>query len=557
MTRLLALLAALILTLQALLLPAPAQASPQVWGVAIGIDRYQAQGGSLSDLRGAVNDARDIAAALREAGAADVTLLLDEAAHRDAVFATIRDTARRASPGDSIVISYAGHGGQEPTDDLQRNPDGMMQVTLLGGFRPEAPHNYQRIFDHEWRALVRELSDYTVILLNDSCHSGTANRTIALPGAVSSVRFAQYGAITDDQIPPARRAEGPEPAVLEHEVYLGATLDDLVVPEIEVGGQWRGALSVSFAQALRGQASRGAGGALTRGALADYISANVRTLSGARQFPQVVYPGHDTGRGDDMPLFSRQITVMVPPQTADQCSTDALASTPARLSVHVAAEARATAAALLDLPEIRAADGPAGAGLSLMPDPDHPTQLLAYAPTGDRGAELPAHAGRPLTSTEAQGLAARWRLSPVLDQLAGCAAPLAARLTGPQGEGALHRWGEQVTLSIPPRAEPYLTMIVLNGTGTAQLLYPLGGDPERVDPAQPMQLGFSVIAPFGTDLLIVLASDSRPAALQRQLLGLDQRQPGTHAPLLAEALAQALSEGRHSIAVLPVHTAPR
>ncbi|MCC5988341.1 MAG: caspase family protein [Pararhodobacter sp.] len=553
MTRLFAALVFLILALPA---QAQSEGEGRLWGLAIGIDRYQAQGGSLLDLRGAVNDARDIAAALREAGAVEVALLLDEDAHRDAIFATIRDIARRADPGDSIVISYAGHGGREPTTDLVAEPDGFSEVTLLGGFRPEAPHNYQRIFDHEWRALVRELSDYTVVLVFDSCHSGTANRTVELPDAVSSVRFAQYGPVTDDLVPPARRAEGGEPAVLEHEVYLGATLDDLVVPEIVIGGQWRGALSVSFAQALRGRADAAGDGVLTRGELADFIDANVRTLSGARQFPQVVYPDFGTAGGDDRPLLARVITPVAATQSADQCSAAALAATPAQLAVHIAPDAQVAAAGLLELPELRQVDTMAAAGLTLMADPARP-QLLAYTPTGDRGAEMPAHEGRPLSGDEARALAARWRLSGTLEQLAGCAAPLAARLTGPRGEGALHRWGEQVTLSLPPRDEPYLTMIVLNGTGAAQLLYPLPGDPESVDPSAPMQLDFAVTAPHGTDLLIVLASDAPQASLHRQLRQLDPRRQADHSPLLAEALAQTLAEGRHRIAVLPVHTAPR
>ncbi len=551
MTRLFALCLGLCLVLATAI-----QVEARVWGVVIGIDLYRSRGGELPDLRGAVADARDIADALRQAGAADVTLLLNEAAQRDAIFAAVADLARRARPGDTIVISYAGHGGQEPNGDLAAEPDGFSEVTLLGGFRTTPPHNFQRIFDHEWRAMVQRLSDFTVVMVFDSCHSGTANRDSELTGAFSSIRFAEYGAITDDQVPAARRFEGGASAVLGNEVFLGATRDDLVVPEIAIGGDWRGALSVAFAQALRGRADANGDGVMNRGELADFIQANVRTLSAARQFPQVVYPDFGTAQGDGRPLFGRQIIATAAVEPPDACTTAALATAPARLSVHIAPEARAASVALSALPEVT--DAPAGepADLTLLADPVT-NRLVAFGPTGDRAAELSAHASRPLTADEAGALAARWRLSAVLDQLAGCAAPLAARLAGAQGDGALYRWGERLTLHLPPRERAYLTMIVVNGTGAVELLYPLDGDPERVDPAQPWRLDFDVRAPFGTDLLIILASDAPLASLHRQLRHLDPLRHAAQTGLLVEALARTLDSGQQRIAVLPLHTAAR
>lgn len=528
----------------------------RLWGLAIGIDRYASQGGTLQDLRGAVSDARDVADALTQAGAAQVMLLVNEAAHRDAIFAAVDDLARRARPGDTIVISYAGHGGREPSADLVAEPDGYSEVTLLSGFRPTAPHNYQRIFDHEWRAMVRRLSDFTVVMVFDSCHSGTANRTAELRGALSQGRFAQYGAITDDQVPPASRLEGGASAVLDHEVFLGATRDDLVVPEIAIGGAWRGALSVAFAQALRGRADANGDGVLNRGELADFIQANVHTLSAARQFPQVVYPDFGVVQGDNRPLLGRQIIPTASVETPEVCTSAALAATPARLSVRIAPDARMASAPLSAMPEVIDAAAGEPADLTLLADPQN-NLLVAFGPTGDRAALLPAHAARPLTADEAGALAARWRLSTVLDQLAGCAPPLVARLVGPQGEGALHRWGDRLSLHLPPREGGYLTMIVVNGTGAVELLYPQDSDPERVGPAQPFQLDFDVTEPFGTDLLIILASDTLQSSLHRQLRQFDPLRHSPETGLLIEALAATLARGQQRIAVLPLHTAAR
>lgn len=541
-----------LLMLALLVLPTQAASEARLWGLTIGIDRYHSQGGELADLRGAVNDARDIAAALRAAGAVEVIELLDDAAHRDAIFAAVARLAGLARPGDTIVLSYAGHGGQEPTDDLIAEPDGLSEVTLLGGFRTTAPHNYQRIFDHEWRRLMRGLAGLTVVLVFDSCHSGTANRAAAIDLPWSPVRFAQYGPITDDQIPPARTGDGGTDAILPHEVYLGGTRDDLMVPEIEVANQWRGALSLAFAEALRGRADADGDGVLTRGELADYIDANVRTLSAARQFPQMSYLAIGTRAGDGLPLFAPAWATTGPEAEMSACTAAALATVQEVMTLRIAPDAVGAAAELSALPQVRIADPTEAGTLTLAADPGG-GGLWAFGPTGDRAAGYPA---RVLDPGQAAALAERWRHAAALDRLAGCAAPLTARLVGPGGEGALHRAGERLHLTVAAPGEPYLTMIVLNGTGAAQLAYPVGADAERIDPAQALSLAFDVRAPHGTDLLIVLASAEPQPSLHRSLRSLDPRHPASHPAILTEALARTLAAGRHRIAVLPVHTAP-
>src|SRR5260221_14725549 len=67
--------AASALALAALLSLGRSAAAGDLYGVVVGIDRYR----HIQPLDGAVNDARDVAAALQEAGARRVTLLLDEA----------------------------------------------------------------------------------------------------------------------------------------------------------------------------------------------------------------------------------------------------------------------------------------------------------------------------------------------------------------------------------------------------------------------------------------------------------------------------------------------
>lgn len=94
--------------------PALRQSSPAVraaggvWAVVIGIDDYP---GSRSDLRAAVNDARDVDAALELYGvpAERRLLLLDRQAAAATITAALDWLVARAGPGSTAVFFYAGH----------------------------------------------------------------------------------------------------------------------------------------------------------------------------------------------------------------------------------------------------------------------------------------------------------------------------------------------------------------------------------------------------------------------------------------------------------------
>ena len=122
--------------------PAAAQT---VRGLVIGIDAYD----ELRDLAGAVNDARDVAGALAGAGIDDLVVLEDAAATRARVTAEWRALVARSAPGDTLVLTYAGHGGQEPARVAGSERDGLDESLLLGGFRSSGPGTRERILDDE------------------------------------------------------------------------------------------------------------------------------------------------------------------------------------------------------------------------------------------------------------------------------------------------------------------------------------------------------------------------------------------------------------------------
>ena len=506
-----------------------ASAAPgDVHALVIGINAYEAQGGELQDLQGAVNDALDIATALVETGVTSLRVLLDEDAHRDAIFSAWHAMKADAKPGDTLLLTFAGHGAQEPERIPGSERDGLDEVTVLGSFRTGAPHNYQRIIDHEWRELVAAAPDFQVVLVFDACHSGSMNRSLARGRS----RFGQYGAIREDQLPmPSSAPRNEPPGVLSHEVYLGATRDDLLVQEIILDGEPRGALSYLFGRALRGAADLDGDGVITRGEMRRFIDENVRQLTERRQFPAVLYQG-----SDDVPLFR-----------GGGCPQQAAAALTTELSVAVV-----------------------NAGIPGMPDRLRGVQH-ARAGTADRadllwdgaGGKVVSHHGdvvayismEDLDPLEQwQGVIDKWRTLPALQALNECRTPLRLRIR--EGD-VLHREGSMVTLTLEPRTEPYLTLINLPATGEVQWLYPLPrfGDVPWRDPRETYEMRFVVQGPFGGDHLIALTSRERPEALHRRLQELDGQRA---APELFAALQATLGEHgrRHELGILAFYTAP-
>ncbi len=126
---------------------APAEAADRLFGLVVGIDDYL---GTVNDLQGAVNDATGIADALKKAGADDVRFLTDGAATKAAIEKNWNDLVAEAGPGDTIVFSYAGHGGQEPQPPglgRAQRPQRQLPPRRLRGLRAGLEGAYRRLGD--------------------------------------------------------------------------------------------------------------------------------------------------------------------------------------------------------------------------------------------------------------------------------------------------------------------------------------------------------------------------------------------------------------------------
>jgi hypothetical protein len=159
----------------------------------IGLNRVNntAYGFAVPDLAGCVNDANDMQDIARGCGF-QTRQLLDERATSDAIISSIESAAERLYPGDLFWISYSGHGSQVP--DLSE-PDQRSETWVLWD---------RQLIDDELYALWgRFRAGVRILLISDSCHSGTVARQIALlnAAAVAAFRDTEMIAVRSAMVP--------------------------------------------------------------------------------------------------------------------------------------------------------------------------------------------------------------------------------------------------------------------------------------------------------------------------------------------------------------------
>lgn len=149
----------------------------------IGINNYP---GTNMDLAGCVNDANDWAKELANREF-KVTKILDAEAKKRSMVQRIGDIVSGAKSGDTVVISFSGHGTYAP-DDEGDEIDGLDEALC--------PHDITEgnpLLDDEIRELfANRAPKVRVLLLSDSCHSGTVTRAAPIDPDADDARRARF-----------------------------------------------------------------------------------------------------------------------------------------------------------------------------------------------------------------------------------------------------------------------------------------------------------------------------------------------------------------------------
>ena len=260
------------------------------YALVVGINEYQhADGRYLRNLAGAVNDAEVLRDALRKAEVQlpDERVLLDAGATRAAFINAWQNMIDQAQPGDTLILTFAGHGGQQTDTEPLDEKDNYDETFMFHDFKSP---NQGLIKDEELYALLKKASDYRIVVIADSCHSSGMVRSVARRAGLSRAG-GQWDIPTDSPPPPpfpTLPAESEEGDTLEHVTLITAVhSDSLVVNETTFEGQSHGALSWYFAKALDGQADGNQNGRLERGELDRFLLEKIGDQMNNSQQPKM------------------------------------------------------------------------------------------------------------------------------------------------------------------------------------------------------------------------------------------------------------------------------
>jgi hypothetical protein len=160
-------------------------------GLCIGINDYP---GTQNDLSGCVNDAQDWAGTLEGRGFTVRALLNAEATRANMMQAMLK-LISAAKSGDSVIITYSGHGTSLPDtsgDERDGYDEGLCPYDIGQG---------NVLLDDEIHKIFAQRGPgVRVVLISDSCHSGSVTRAAV----------------------PDRNAVGPRARFLPPAVWLAA-----------------------------------------------------------------------------------------------------------------------------------------------------------------------------------------------------------------------------------------------------------------------------------------------------------------------------------------------
>jgi hypothetical protein len=229
----------------------------------IGINNYP---GTHMDLAGCVNDANDWTETLKGRGFA-VTTLLDAQATKAAMVAAMTGLIGGGVAGDSLVITFSGHGTYQPDTDGDE-ADGLDEalcpydIKIIG----------QALIDDEIHAMFAACQPgVRLVLIADSCHSGTVTRAAPDEPEVDAPRprFMPMGNwLPEAQLPrarsgkPAAHVTGAPPGVSPFTGALRKQEGDLLLSgckegpnnfsyDARIGGRPNGAFSYYALKTLK------------------------------------------------------------------------------------------------------------------------------------------------------------------------------------------------------------------------------------------------------------------------------------------------------------------
>jgi hypothetical protein len=158
---------------------------------------YDGWDGALAACEFDANDMKKIA----ESCGFESTILLTQEGTAKTVEAAIKSAAKELDSGDLFFITYSGHGGQVPDRNNEEEQDRSDETWVL--------YDRQLVDDELFALWAKFKPGVRVLVLSDSCHSGSVTRKIedtdAVPDVVATAETAaeqspRYRALPRDKM---------------------------------------------------------------------------------------------------------------------------------------------------------------------------------------------------------------------------------------------------------------------------------------------------------------------------------------------------------------------
>jgi hypothetical protein len=310
-----------------------AQARPRLHAMVVGINTYTGRGpqGKVPDLEGCINDANDIARQVIRLDP-DVRILgiNNEPVTRARFFSAWQSMMSAARDGDTLLLTYSGHGGKAPEACPNNEEDHLDETLILTTFDVrQTADRAEHIIDDELAALwaAARARNLRVIFVADSCFSGSVYRRVELTdrGRYRTIRAYQLAAGGRPPVNCQATLQEDPPNLL----FLAGSREDEVVPEMQLDGAWRGALSVAVARALEGGADADRNGIITGTELRAFVLNYVESLADSNQHPTVRWNDSTRSTTEDlMGAATRGPLITLRQQEATAAKTPSVVKTP-------------------------------------------------------------------------------------------------------------------------------------------------------------------------------------------------------------------------------------
>jgi hypothetical protein len=486
-------------------------AHAEIHALVVGIDLYASP--KHPKLLAAVADASDLLHVLRSHGVSDAHALINEHATREAFELSWADITSRSKPGDTIVVTFAGHGIRVPEDGpVRRSADGWNSGFILYPYDEKAQPQ-QILLDVHLYDLFKAQSDrgIKIFWLVDACHAGAGVRGNPDPRIPHKpIRLDTYDVAAAPPPPaPPPSTFHPRPAI-PGLVAFSATDERFSVEEVQIDGVLRGALSWSVARAFDNPGAF-AQGAITPKALQDFVAPLVREKT--RQARQ------------QTPVFS-----YVDPSETLMALGGSAAAAPAAQGT--------TLPALKDVKvAVLGAEEPTlqELGATFVRDPAQADLIWDARQRrllNNVGDVIASCSGLQDNCTPARvlpgAIAARRIVDSLVAAMAKGGAPLNVSLTYQDGapvNGPVQESDKRVSFQAPKLDTPYVTAFDVTAQGEIEFLYPLQTgrlhDSVAAPLDRPLAFDAPVTEPYGLDTVVFLTTPAPLPELHKALLAID------------------------------------